>query len=167
MPNKSFDDLTQDVLAFRDARNWKQFHTLNHLAAGLQIEAGELQELFLWKTDEQAQDFIKAQRAKSASERNSPIVSSICSTSPKRPAFNYRMPLKINLPKTIKSTRSKKAITQPENTIHWTEYLGLGSGRYSPTNAPYIPSCPAWRSPPTHRPFPSLPGGYPRTPRKA
>ena len=56
--------MTQDVLAFRDARNWKQFHTLNHLAAGLQIEAGELQELFLWKTDEQAQDFIQSSEGK-------------------------------------------------------------------------------------------------------
>ena len=30
------------MLAFRDARDWEQFHTLKNLAAGLAIEAGEL-----------------------------------------------------------------------------------------------------------------------------
>ena len=47
------------MLAFRDARDWKQFHTLKNLAAGLAIEAGELQELLLWKTDEQANAFAR------------------------------------------------------------------------------------------------------------
>lgn len=43
--------LRDEVLAFRDARDWKQFHTPKNLAAGLAIEAGELQEQFLWCTD--------------------------------------------------------------------------------------------------------------------
>ena len=53
--------LKEAVLAFRDARDWKQFHTLKNLAAGLSIEAGELQELLLWKTDEEAEQFAAAQ----------------------------------------------------------------------------------------------------------
>ena len=64
MPNDAFSTLTQKVIAFRDARNWKQFHSLNHLAAGLNIEAGELQELLLWKNDQEAQDFVKSAQGK-------------------------------------------------------------------------------------------------------
>ena len=51
--------LQEAVLAFRDERDWKQFHTLKNLAAGLAIEAGELQELLLWKTDPQALRFAQ------------------------------------------------------------------------------------------------------------
>lgn len=35
---------------FRDDRDWKQFHNPKDLAAAIAIEAGELQEQFLWKT---------------------------------------------------------------------------------------------------------------------
>ena len=64
MPNDAFNTLTEEVIAFRDARNWKQFHSLNHLAAGLNIEAGELQELFLWKNDQEAQEFVLSPEGK-------------------------------------------------------------------------------------------------------
>ena len=64
MPNDAFKKLTEQVIAFRDARNWKQFHSLNHLAAGLNIEAGELQELLLWKNDQEAQAFVQSPEGK-------------------------------------------------------------------------------------------------------
>ena len=42
---------------FRDDRDWKQFHNPKDLAAAIAIEAGELQEHFLWKSkDEVAAD---------------------------------------------------------------------------------------------------------------
>lgn len=34
---------------FRDKRDWKQFHDPKNIAEAISIEAGELQELFLWK----------------------------------------------------------------------------------------------------------------------
>ncbi len=37
---------------FRDKRDWKQFHNPKDLAEAIAIEAGELLELFLWKTPE-------------------------------------------------------------------------------------------------------------------
>ena len=43
-------DLLEKIIAFRDERDWQQFHNPKDLAAGLAIEAAELQELFLWKT---------------------------------------------------------------------------------------------------------------------
>lgn len=46
----TLDELQAKLLAFRDARDWKQFHAPNQLAAALAIEAGELQEHFLWKS---------------------------------------------------------------------------------------------------------------------
>ena len=44
-------ELVAAIAAFRDARDWAQFHTPKNLAAAIAIEAGELQERFLWKTD--------------------------------------------------------------------------------------------------------------------
>lgn len=47
--------LTARVIAFRDERDWKQFHKPKDLALALNIEAGELAELFLWKDEEQTE----------------------------------------------------------------------------------------------------------------
>ena len=44
-------DLVAAVCRFRDERDWSQFHTPKNLAAATAIEAAELQERFLWKTD--------------------------------------------------------------------------------------------------------------------
>ena len=46
----NLNDLISKIIAFRDARDWKQFHKANHLAAAIAIEAAELQEHFLWKS---------------------------------------------------------------------------------------------------------------------
>jgi NTP pyrophosphatase (non-canonical NTP hydrolase) len=43
--------LKRRVIEFRDARAWGPFHTPKNLAMALAIEAGELQELFLWKEE--------------------------------------------------------------------------------------------------------------------
>ena len=45
------EEILDALLAFREARDWKQFHTPRQLAAALAIEAGELQQALLWKTD--------------------------------------------------------------------------------------------------------------------
>lgn len=44
-------ELQRRVIAFREERSWGRFHTPKNLAMALAIEAGELQELFLWKED--------------------------------------------------------------------------------------------------------------------
>ncbi|MEI6037098.1 MAG: MazG-like family protein [Planctomycetota bacterium] len=46
--------------AFRDARDWAQFHTPKNLAAAIAIEAAELQERFLWKTDAEVDSQMQA-----------------------------------------------------------------------------------------------------------
>ena len=46
--------LVNELIKFRDERDWKQFHNAKDLAVALNIEAGELLELFLWKSSEDA-----------------------------------------------------------------------------------------------------------------
>lgn len=45
------DDITQALIAFRDARNWKQYHTPENLAKSISIEAAELLECYQWGDD--------------------------------------------------------------------------------------------------------------------
>ena len=47
------------IINFRNARDWEQFHNPKDLAIALGIEAAELNELFLWKTVEQAEEVDK------------------------------------------------------------------------------------------------------------
>ena len=58
--------LRDEVVAFRDARDWKQFHTPKNLVAGLAIEAAELQEQFLWCTDEECEARIRDRKRRKA-----------------------------------------------------------------------------------------------------
>lgn len=46
-----FEALTATLLAFRDARDWRQFHSLRNLITSLNLEAAELLELTQWKSD--------------------------------------------------------------------------------------------------------------------
>ena len=47
-------ELTNKLIAFRDARDWKQFHNPKDLAIALSIESAELLEAFLRKSSDQA-----------------------------------------------------------------------------------------------------------------
>ena len=42
----------EQVLKFRDDRNWKQFHTPKDLAISIALEAAELLEVFQWSADD-------------------------------------------------------------------------------------------------------------------
>ncbi len=50
-----FQVLIDELLKFRDARHWEQFHNTKDLALAISIEAAELNELFLWKTTEESE----------------------------------------------------------------------------------------------------------------
>lgn len=45
------EQLRAAVTAFRDARDWRQFHSLRNLIVSLNLEAAELLELTQWKSD--------------------------------------------------------------------------------------------------------------------
>ena len=47
-----YNKVKKEILAFRDERDWGQFHNPKDLATAISIEASELQEKFLWKSQE-------------------------------------------------------------------------------------------------------------------
>lgn len=46
-------DITERIVKFRDARDWKQFHNPKDLAISLMLEAAEVAEHFQWKSNEE------------------------------------------------------------------------------------------------------------------
>src|SRR6056297_997858 len=48
------EKITEAILKFRDERDWEQFHNEKDLAVALNVETGELLELFLWKDAKEA-----------------------------------------------------------------------------------------------------------------
>lgn len=56
------EDLTGRIVAFRDERDWKQFHSPKNLAASISIEAAELLECFQWSSDETMADDVEKRR---------------------------------------------------------------------------------------------------------
>jgi NTP pyrophosphatase (non-canonical NTP hydrolase) len=61
--SNDFDSIKNALLQFRDERNWEQFHDAKNLAIALSIEASELNQLFLWKKEEEIAD-VKIARLK-------------------------------------------------------------------------------------------------------
>ena len=61
------EETANEIVRFRDERNWKQFHTPKDLALSLCLEAAELLEVFQWSgTDlycEEKKDRIKEELA--------------------------------------------------------------------------------------------------------
>jgi NTP pyrophosphatase (non-canonical NTP hydrolase) len=51
---KDLEEITLELLKFRNERDWAQFHNPKDLALAINVEAGELLELFLWKNSENA-----------------------------------------------------------------------------------------------------------------
>lgn len=47
-------NLVTEIMAFRDERNWAQFHNPKDLAISLSLEAAELLENFQWSSSEEA-----------------------------------------------------------------------------------------------------------------
>ena len=54
--------LMEKIRAFRDERDWAQFHNPKDMAMALAIEASELQEIFLWKTGEEINETAQHKR---------------------------------------------------------------------------------------------------------
>ena len=50
------ESIQKKIIAFRNERDWAQFHDPKNLAEALSIEAGELLENFLWKTTAQSRN---------------------------------------------------------------------------------------------------------------
>jgi len=60
--------LTAEIRAFRDARDWLQFHNPKELAVAIAAEAGELLQHFVWQSPEQSDRRVADRRDAIASE---------------------------------------------------------------------------------------------------
>ena len=52
-------DLTDKIVKYRDARDWKQFHNPKDLALSMMLEAAEVAEHFQWKSKEEMEEYVK------------------------------------------------------------------------------------------------------------
>lgn len=53
------DILTQQILKFRDEREWRKFHNPKDLALSLSLEAAEILELMQWKNGHELEIFLQ------------------------------------------------------------------------------------------------------------
>jgi dCTP diphosphatase len=63
-----FEAIARVLRKFAAERDWDQFHSPKNLAMALNVEAGELLELFQWLTQEQSQNLPADKRARVAEE---------------------------------------------------------------------------------------------------
>lgn len=55
---KVTNELIKKIVAFRDARDWKQFHNPKDMALSLVLEASEVMEHFQWKGKEEMNKYV-------------------------------------------------------------------------------------------------------------
>ena len=65
---KDIDKLTERIISFRNARDWKQFHNPKDVSLSLVLEAGEVMEHFQWKNKEEIEEYILTNKADIAEE---------------------------------------------------------------------------------------------------
>jgi NTP pyrophosphatase (non-canonical NTP hydrolase) len=58
----TLEELTERIIAFRDERDWEQFHNPKDVAMSLVLEAGEVMEHFQWKSTTEMATHIEAHR---------------------------------------------------------------------------------------------------------
>jgi NTP pyrophosphatase (non-canonical NTP hydrolase) len=58
-PSGDLDGLTQQIVKFRDERDWKKFHNPKDLALSLTLEAAEILELMQWKNGDELEAFLR------------------------------------------------------------------------------------------------------------
>lgn len=60
--------LLNEMLAFRQKRDWEKFHTVRNLASALCVESAELLDIFRWARDSEITSIVKQQRSEIESE---------------------------------------------------------------------------------------------------
>lgn len=65
---KNIEELTESLIEFRDARDWKQFHNPKDVALSMVLEAGEVMEHFQWKNKEEIEQYVKTHKDDIAEE---------------------------------------------------------------------------------------------------
>lgn len=68
MTSDELQKLVERIVAFRDARDWKQFHNPKDLALSMVLEAAEVMEHFQWKNSEEMAEYVKTNKTDIADE---------------------------------------------------------------------------------------------------
>lgn len=53
---EKYQEVINELIKFRDERDWQQFHDSKNLALAISIESAELNEVFLWKKDNEIEN---------------------------------------------------------------------------------------------------------------
>ncbi|MSU74839.1 nucleotide pyrophosphohydrolase [Candidatus Kaiserbacteria bacterium] len=61
-------EFEEKAIAFRDARDWKQFHNPKDIALSLVLEAAEVLEHFQWKNGEEMDEYVRSHKGDIADE---------------------------------------------------------------------------------------------------
>ena len=64
----SLRSLTKRIIAFRDARDWKQFHNPKDSAIALVSEAVEVLDELKWKNEKEIEEYLKTRKSKIGDE---------------------------------------------------------------------------------------------------
>ncbi|EMT52642.1 pyrophosphatase [Brevibacillus borstelensis AK1] len=94
------EQLIREIIAFRDERDWKQYHNPKDLALSLSLEANELLEVFQWKTSEEA---VHTKRTEIEEELADVLIY----------AMTLAHDLEIDIASSIRSKITKNAIKYP------------------------------------------------------
>jgi NTP pyrophosphatase (non-canonical NTP hydrolase) len=62
----SLAELTRRLIDFRDARDWKRFHSLKNLILSVSLESAELLELTQWKDEDEIEALAGAPEFRAA-----------------------------------------------------------------------------------------------------
>ncbi|HMQ56510.1 MAG TPA: nucleotide pyrophosphohydrolase [Anaerolineae bacterium] len=104
----SIADLLQAVRDFRDARDWRQFHSPKNLSMSIAIEAAELMEHFQWLTVEEAEALVQANPSKEAIAEELADVLIYC--------FSLADVLGVNIAEIMLDKLAKSALKYPMDT---------------------------------------------------
>ena len=115
----SIEEITARIRAFRDERDWKQFHNPKEMAVGIAVEAAELLEHFNWKTPGQCERIAVEKKSELAEEMADVAIL----------LFEMADNIGVNLPMAIGAKLAKNAINYPRLCLFHCRYLTGGRHR--------------------------------------
>jgi dCTP diphosphatase len=99
--------IQQKIRKFRDERDWMQFHNPKDMAAAIAIEATELQEIFLWKSQAESSDVAESERERVLEEVADLAIY----------LFELADNLKIDLPRAVQAKLTKNGQKYPAEQV--------------------------------------------------
>lgn len=112
------ENIQKKIRAFRDERDWMQFHNPKDMATAISIEAAELLEIFLWRTPAES-----VQVAEKDKEHVKEEIADIAAY-----LFELADNLNVDLIAAMEEKLAKNAVKYPAAQVHgsakkYTEYV--------------------------------------------